>query len=132
MLARDAFKIGFLERCAELGLDAEKTAEAAQRAEIFLKTGGLGGLVGSALNTAKSVGGTILGWGVPAAIATPLVGGGLAGYGLAKATDIDDTDVADIKDKEVIDEYKRQTALLQRQKAIRAYRAALTRGRKVA
>jgi hypothetical protein len=46
------------------------------------------------------------------ALAGPAVLGGAAGYGMSRLTDIDDTDVDEIKKREIIDEYYRQIELL--------------------
>lgn len=53
--------------------------------------------------------------------AAPPILGGLAGYGIAKATDVDDTDADAIKNQELVEEYRRQAERLQRQKAVRDY-----------
>ena len=50
--------------------------------------------------------------------------GGIAGAGLAKATDVTDKDVADIKDREVIDTYRTEAAKVRRQQAIRRLQQA--------
>ncbi len=91
------------------------------------------GIVGTGLSklfdVGKGLGGAALGYGIPAAIAAPPVLGGLAGYGLARAGDISDQDVAAIKDQEVMDEYHRQTERLKRQKAMRAAQGSIRPGR---
>lgn len=118
--ARDAFKAGFLERCAANGLTADQIQSAAKTAEDKLA-----GLVDSALKGAgKAVGGLAsgaVGYGVPLALAAPPVLGGVAGYALAKATDIDDTDIDAIKADEVIAEYRRQAERMNRQRIVRNY-----------
>jgi len=60
--------------------------------------------------------------GTSAALFGPLALGGLAGYGVSKATDVDEEDVEDIKKQELIDEYKRQADRLRQSKALREYR----------
>lgn len=113
LTAREAFKVGFLGRCAEEGLSAEQIAErvklAGDKFASFL--GGLGSAAGSVLST-----------GIPLAIAAPVALGGVAGYGLSRMTDIDDTDVAEIKNNELLDTYAAETARLRRQKAVRDYK----------
>lgn len=122
--SREAFKVGFLARCAVLGLSHEETMAAVKQASEKNALLGLEAIPGKFLDMARSLGSTALGWGIPLALAAPPMVGGLAGYGLAKATDISDKDVEDVKNQEVMDEYKKQTARLRRQRAIRDYYAA--------
>lgn len=114
--SRDAFKVGFLGRCVERGMSPSQIKEAADKL-----AGLLGDAVGAVGGAAKGVTNAALGWGIPLAAAAPPVLGGMAGFGLAKATDIDDTDIDDIKDREVIDEYRRQAERLNRQRLVRQY-----------
>ena len=72
----------------------------------------------------KGVGSAVDGYGLPLAIAAPPILGGLAGYGAAKATDIDDVDIDEVKERELADEYRRQTEKLLRQRAVRDYAKA--------
>jgi len=126
--ARDAFKVGFLSRCVENGLGpAEILAAVKAAGDLLEKRAFLGDLVGKGVDLAKGVGGAALGYGLPLALAAPVVGGGALGYGLAKATDVDDTDIKEIKDQEVVDEYRRQTEKLRRQKAVRDYHRLVQR-----
>ncbi len=131
MTAQDAFKLGFLSRCVEDRVPPAQMLERAKQACDLLKqasvTGLLGGLLNKGVDVAQGVGSAALGYGVPAAIVAPPVLGGLAGYGLARATDIDDTDVAEIKDREVLDAYQRQAHKLRWEKAVRDYHKARTR-----
>jgi hypothetical protein len=121
LTAQQAFKFGFLARCAADGLTPAQTVKAAQAArEVLEKRAFLGSLVDKGLDLAKGVGGGAVSYGVPLALAAPPVLGGLAGYGLARATDIDDTEIADIKDRELIDEYTRQADRLRQQASRRA------------
>lgn len=110
---RDAFKVGFLARCAEEGLTAPQIADrvkvAADKFASFL--GGLGSATGSVLST-----------GIPLALAAPVALGGVAGYGLSRMTDIDDTDVDEIKNTELLDTYAAETAKLRRQRAVREFK----------
>jgi hypothetical protein len=117
--ALEAFKVGFLSRCVEAGLGVDEIAGCVKRArDMMEKHAGLIGDLGGGL---KALGGGLLQYGVPLALAAPPILGGAAGYGLSRATDVDDTDVADIKNQEVIDEYRRQSERLKRQKAVRDY-----------
>lgn len=117
---RDAFRVGFLERCAAAGLGPRQTLDVVKQAEAKLA-----GLVGDVAKPAGrllgGVAGAVAGYGVPAALAAPPILGGLAGYGLARATDLDDVDIDDVKDNEIIDEYRRQADRLNRQQLVRRY-----------
>lgn len=117
LTTNEAFKVGFLTRCAEVGLSQAEIVQAVKTAQDKLASLGsaIGNVVGSVANTATSVG-------VPTALIAPPVLGGLAGYGLAKATDIDDTDVKEIQDRELLDVYKAETDKLKRQQAVRSFR----------
>lgn len=135
MTDEQAFKVGFLARCAHDRLGPVQTQASVRAAHRLLekyalldKVWDLGkGLVGHGLDAGKSIAEHTLGYGVPLALAAPPVLGGLAGYGLARATDIDDTDVDDVRDREVSDEYRRQTAALLRRRAVRDYTQARRR-----
>lgn len=125
---KDAFKVGFLERCVEQGMGpAEMLAAVKTASDVFEKRGFLGDLLGKTVDVAKGVGGAALGYGLPLALAAPVVGGGALGYGLARATDIDDTDVDEIKSREIIEEYARQAAKLRQQKDVRDYHQRVKR-----
>jgi hypothetical protein len=119
--AREAFKVGFLARCVEDGLGPEGIAGRVKLALDLMEKQGkfLTDLVGHGVDLAKGVGSGMMSYGLPVALAAPPILGGAAGYGLAKATDIDDTDVADIKNREVIEEYRRQADKLRRMRAMR-------------
>ena len=110
---RDAFKVGFLSRCIEEGLDLNQTHDRVKLAmdKVALEIPGLS----TAWDAAKNV----AGYGIPLLLAAPPVLGGLAGYGAAKMSDIGDLDVKDIKRRELIDELQRQTQRLQVEKATR-------------
>lgn len=116
MSPKDAFKVGFLSRCVEEGRSIEEIpplVKAALEKVAFLK---------DLLGGAKSLGSTALSVGAPMALAAPPLLGGVAGYTAAKLTDVDDTDVNEIKKRELIEELQRQTDRLTRERAIRDYR----------
>lgn len=118
----EAFKCGFLSRCIEDRLTPEQTAASVKRACDFMeKQGVLDKLVGGAMDVGKDALGLTARLGIPAAVLAPWVLGGAGGYGLAKAVDIDDNDVDEIKNREVVDEYNRQAEKLERQKAVRDF-----------
>lgn len=123
LTAQEAFKVGFLGRCIEQGLSPEATLAAVKTASDLFKRASVSGLFGTALDKTFDLGKGMLHYGLPAALVAPPILGGLAGYGLARATDIDDTDVAEIKNRELVDELHRQTERLRRQKLLRTARA---------
>jgi hypothetical protein len=107
MQPREAFKIGFMARCIEEGHSTEKTAELMEKAGE--------GWAQAAVDAAKSImypAGAL-------ALATPPALGGLAAYFNNKATDTDSTDIEEIKQKELVDSYKRMTRQLEQQQRLR-------------
>lgn len=129
---KDSFRVGFLARCADAGMTPEQTLSAVESAREKV-AGVISTIAGKTMDAAKGVAGGLAGWGIPLAIAAPPMLGVLGGMGLAKATDIDDTDVEDVKSQEVTEELDRQADALRRQQAAREYRRALSgRGRRFA
>jgi hypothetical protein len=130
---QEAFKFGFLARCVEERLAPEDMLAAVKvandmlekRANIFPAVGaavsGGFGLGTKALDVARTAGESAMTYGAPLALFGPPAAGAAAGYGLAKLTDIDDTDVDEVKRQETIDELKLQADRLRRQKAVRDY-----------
>lgn len=116
---KDAFKVGFLARCIADGVPPSGILPLVKQAQE--KFAGLGGLIDKGIGAAGTAAGAVAGWGVPLALLAPPALGAAAGYGLARATDIDDTDVDDVKDTELLDEYRRQTEQLNRDSLIRRY-----------
>lgn len=126
MEPRLAFKVGFLRKCAELGLTRTETLAAVKLARAQLATAAanaqvkeaLTELVSRPLEAAYDVGGHLLkslgNLGLATAIAGPPVLGAGLGYGLSRATDISDEDVDAVKKRELIDEYLRQAQRLRR------------------
>ena len=117
--AQDAFKVGFLARCAADGIPHDRILPLIKQAQE--KFAGLSDLVGKGIGLGGTVLGTAAGWGIPLAAIAPPALGAAAGYGLARATDIDDTDVDEIKDNELLGEYRRQTEQLKRDSLVRRY-----------
>lgn len=119
---KEAFKVGFLARCVQDGLTPDQMLARVKLATDMLeKRAFIGGLLSGAAGAVGGAAKSVAGYGVPLALAAPPILGGLAGYGLAKATDIDDTDVDAIKNQELVEEYRRQAEALKRQKAVRDY-----------
>ncbi len=119
---QEAFKVGFLERCVQDGLSPDQMLSRVKQARDMLEKRALFGLVDRGLDAAGGLAKGLASYGTVAALAAPPILGGLGGYALAKGTDIDDTDVNDIKNRELIDEYQRQAAELKRRKSVRSYK----------
>lgn len=117
--AQDAFKVGFLARCAADGVPHDQILPLVKTAQE--KFAGLTDLLAKGVGLGGKALGAVAGWGVPLAVLAPPALGAAAGYGLARATDIDDTDVDEIKDNELLGEYRRQTDQLNRDSVIRRY-----------
>ena len=119
---RQAFKAGFLRKCANSGLTPDETHEVVKEALVRIKSAAFSDIITKPLS---AVGGAISGLVEPAAknisnlglaallLGPPAVGGGL-GLLAAKAGDIDETDVETTKQRELIDEYHRQTSRMRR------------------
>lgn len=116
MDARQAFKIGFLRKCADAGLSIEETKEAVKQAKELVKAADIRDLImkpyQAGIDILTDAGKTGVNFGLGAAALAPIVAGGGIGYGLSRLTDVDDTDVKAIKQQELIDEYHRQIELL--------------------
>lgn len=120
---QEAFKVGFLARCVSDGLSPDQILTRVKQAHDLLeKKAILGNVINGVSGAAGSVAKGLAGYGIPLALLAPPALGGLAGYGLAKATDVDDTDVAEIKQRELVDEYQRQVEAMKRQKDVRKYK----------
>lgn len=119
---REAFKVGFLQRCVRDGLTPDQMLDRVKAAgDMLEKRAFVGGLLSGAAGAATGASKTLAGYGIPLALAAPPIIGGLGGYALAKATDVDDTDATAIKNQELVEEYRRQADRLKRQKAVRDY-----------
>ena len=120
MTDKEAFKIGFLMKCAEEGLTPSQVEERiTHRVEMIKKAESVAmvkkadsnspGLVGTGWDVLK----TMLGHAWPLAVAAPWVAGGVGGYALSKAQD-DVYDVDEAKKREEIAEYYRAIDQLNR------------------
>jgi hypothetical protein len=128
---QDAFKLGFLARCAEekltgSALDArlEKVAEFNKGAAGVFSGGGVSlpsvdvaGLLSSGARTLWD--GLTAAWGVPPAAA--ILGGGALGYGAAKMVEPPVHD-DEIKAQEIADTYKLYAEKAKARKKMRKYR----------
>lgn len=106
--ARTAFKVGFLLKCAEDGLGPDEAESLAKEA-----------LFDGFWDAAKTLGSV----GVAGAILAPPVAGATGGVLLSRATDVDDTDVEDVRRDEMVQELLRQSEHLQGLAAARQQRA---------
>ena len=123
MSTREEFRRGFLRKCAEAGLTADQIAQLANAAADQLagtKTAfDLGMLLNNPITSGLSSAASSLGSAaLPVALVGPPVLGGLAGYGLARATDMDDTSVAEVQKQETIDELRRAREMLARKRPV--------------
>jgi len=117
---RQNFKLAFMSRCIEDGITTPaEIHERVKRAIDELNNGPeKQALVGEVLDFAGRLGGMAL----PIAFAAPPVLGAGAGYLAARATDVDDADIEEVKRQELIDELRRQTAKARRRHAVKDYR----------
>jgi hypothetical protein len=114
MQPSEAFRIGFLARCVEVGLTPAATHNLVKSAEDYFTKASAGLFE------------TLQGITVPTlmmAAAAPIAMGGGAAYLANKATDTDATDIAEIKQKELMAVYRRMTQQLQTTAKLRGYKA---------
>jgi hypothetical protein len=105
---REAFKIGFVLRCADEGLSATETSERVEKAAALLeKQAGL-------WDTTKGIGN--LGWNI--GVIAPLAVGLGGAYMLHKATE-DTVDVEDLRKRELIAEMKHWARRAREQKKMK-------------
>ena len=132
MTPRQEFKVAFLTRCAAAGLTPDQVADAAEEmADTLSKTAFVGEAAraaGGLFNAGSKALGVGVGWGLPIAIMAPLAAGYGAGHlaGRLRST-ADDADPEEVKRQELIDEYRRQTALARRHREARLAAASLAR-----
>ena len=115
MMTKEAFKIGFLMRCAEEGLSPQETEQRIKQANAMTKEAVFGEAVGTAgkglMNLVNS-----LKWGT---LVIPPVTGAFGGYMLAKAKN-DSFDIEEAKKDEELSEYYRAIDMLSRSERNRA------------
>jgi hypothetical protein len=115
--SRRAFKIAFMQKCAEAGMTPAETLDVAKKAITALEKQSFDmSSVTGPISTGISVAGGLLrpvgNLGLAAAILGPPALGLGAGYGLAQMTDMDDTDVEIMRKKRLIEEYRQQAQRL--------------------
>lgn len=121
LTTEQSFKAGFIAACVEQGLSLPQAHSAVKRASALLEKKAI---INSLTNIVKPLLSGAMNVGVPLALAAPPIIGGTAGFAAAKLTDVDDTDIQEVKKQEIIDSLKRQAAKLQRAVEIRNYKAA--------
>jgi len=120
---RQAFKLGFLTRLADEGMSPaqiEETVKSAAISDFVTKPWNVAWDIGG--STAKTVGGGLANMGMLGAIAGPPLLGALAGYGAARMTDIGDEDVEELRQQELINEYRRLADRARQNKMVKDYR----------
>jgi hypothetical protein len=149
----EAFKIGFLLRCADEGLTPEETAQRIKQASMMNKEGqfplpwavstagkliglagtsaatGIGSFIGSAPGRVLGAGAAVLPAAGITALALPALGGAGAGYLAAKSTSSDADDLEQAKQDEIEGEYYRLAQEARRNAARKKLQSRL--GRKV-
>jgi hypothetical protein len=110
---KEAFKLGFLRRCADEGLAGEALDSRIKAAAAVIKSG----LDMNSLNTAMSGIGNVAY--APLMLAT--AGGGLAGHLAGKLSE-PDVDEEDLKARELAAAYKAYAARARTNKKLRLYR----------
>jgi len=121
MTPREAFKVGFMARCAENGMTQEQTLTLVKQANEKLAQFKM---EVNPVGAATSIGSGLVDFGLtkalPFLLAAPPIVGALGGYGAAKLTDTGDADPATIKRQELRDTYEHEAARLRRQQKLRA------------
>lgn len=110
-----AFKVGFLLRCAEEGLSNDETHRRVKLAfekrailpQLAAGAAGLAGGVASAGGKLISLGGKVMPLAAGLALLAPILGGGAIGYLSAKSTEGGPDLVERAKHEEIIGEYER-------------------------
>lgn len=133
---REAFKVAFLEKCAQAGLSVDEThtrvkqaLRSAEAAQTRTKEGD-GATGGNPIpfydvlsHGAKTTWNKLLEWGpkafIAASIGVPVVAGAGAGYGLAKMQGASDRDPTEVKMDEKIQAFRRAAARMRLQNQLR-------------
>jgi len=116
MQVHEAFKLGFLSRCVEEGMNPEQTHGLSKMAaSLFSPMGEVRNAVGTLGDMAPYL---------AAGLAIPPALGGLAAYFANQATDTESSQGVDnIKRQELQETYERMAGQLQRQKERQDYKA---------
>lgn len=132
---KTAFRVGFLTKCAAAGLTLDQSLKYATGLRRLVKRAaappaaavakaspilaglksllsGIGSVGSGAVSGAGEAAGKVAPWVIGAGLAAPPAIGYLGGRALADATDYDDTDVDEIRQREIADEYRRNAVRL--------------------
>lgn len=115
---RENFKFAFMSRCIEEGITTpDEIHQTVKRAIDELESPPqekkADGIAASFMDALSRMGSVAL----PVALAAPPILGAGAGYMAARAGDVDDADVEEVKRQELIQELRRQTRKIQRRRA---------------
>lgn len=141
LTAGQAFKAEFLYKCAQAGLSMDETHAKVKEAIALLESRGpmakeawapwewlqktipgLSIINDTAAGVGKGLGEKLPGLLAGAAIGAPILAGGLAGYGAAKAKGMNDIDPEEVKTNEKIEAYRRAIRQTRLQNALHARR----------
>ena len=125
MQVHEAFKLGFLSRCVEEGMNPEQTHGLSKMAASLFEKQALINLPSpmGEVNNAVSAVGSLAPY-LAAGLAIPPALGGLAAYFANQATDTEGSQgIENIKRQELQDTYERLAGQLQRQKERQDYKA---------
>jgi hypothetical protein len=105
--ARENFKFAFLSRCIESGITtpAEIHQVVKQALDELAAPTEKAAFTDATINALGNIGG----WTAAGLLAAPPILGAGIGYAAARAGDVDDADIAEVKRQEVIDELRRQS-----------------------
>lgn len=120
MTSKEAFAAGILAEFQRRGVNTDEAIELLRAGRTMDKTALLGELGQAASGVVKP----LMEHGLPLAIVAPPAIGGLLGYALARGSDIDDTDVAEMRDRELMDTLENETNNLKRQEALRKWKGS--------
>lgn len=126
---RQAFKAAFLHRCVDAGLTLPEIYQTIKQANALLDAGGSAAksVIGKTMDLGGQALSALASKGLPLALAAPPVIGGLAGFTASRLTDVDDTDVSEMKRRELIAEYRRSLDRMIRSQRSRELRNKHTR-----
>ena len=106
MTDKEAYKIGFMIKCAELGIDPEVAAVNLVKYAFDPLA-----LISKLLGAGTNVAGTALKWAIPLGLGGSLLTGGAAGHYAARAT-TPNIDIGEIKKDEETEAYETAIAKL--------------------
>lgn len=125
MQAHEAFKIGFLSRCVEEGMNPEQTHGLSKLAAALFDKQALINLPSPTGEVRNAIGtfGDMAPY-LAAGLAIPPALGGIAAYFVNSATDTEGNQgIENLKRKELQETYERMAGQLKRQKEMRDYKA---------